>query len=275
MATDSVKEPLSESFPRERESGNSFKFLDARSPLHACGDKVRGHDDSRLDQSLLGGTAFLRLLQLASPMLPVGAFAYSQGLEWAVEAGQVRNEAQARDWILGLIDHSLARLDVPVLARLHRAWAQDDLAAVRYWSQIAHAARESAELRAESRQIGAAAAKILSELGLTDAAAWVDAPCVGPPTLFALAAARWQLPLAATAQAYVWAWAENQATCAMKLVPLGQTAGQRILSAAAAAIPAAVARGLDCDDDAIGSFAPGLALASARHETQYTRLFRS
>jgi urease accessory protein len=225
--------------------------------------------------SVIADAALLRLLQLASPAFPIGAYAYSQGLEWAVESGVVRDEADATQWIVGQLQANLARLDVPVLARLHAAWQANDAAAVAAWSAFLYASRESAELRAESRQTGRSTAQALVSLGLTEAAAWVSQPQASVATLFALAAARWSIPVESLALAYLWAWTENQAACAIKLVPLGQTAGQRILAAAIEVIPRAVTAGLTVADDDIGYIAPALAIACARHETQYSRLFRS
>lgn len=219
--------------------------------------------------------AHLRLWQLISPTLPVGAYAYSAGLEYAVERGWVRDEASAREWIGGQLGHSLSSLDVPVFARLYRAWQDDDEHALAQWNRFLLAARESGELRSEDLQLGTALAQLLPEIGIEEARAWRAPIQAAYATLFALAAARWRIPLATAAQGYLWAWCENQVAAAVKLVPLGQTAGQRLLSALAAALPDAVARGLSLADDDIGALAPAVALASARHETQYSRLFRS
>lgn len=221
------------------------------------------------------GLALLRLLQLVSPALPVGAYAYSQGLEPAVAAGWVRDEASLRDWLFGVLEHSLCRLDLPVLGRLHRAWLEHDIAAVERWAAFLAAMRESAELQAEDRHLGLALARLLAELDIAEARAWTTHPDVSWPVMFALAAARWKIPLAATRHGYLWAWCENQVAAAIKLMPLGQTAGQRILNDCAQRLPALLARHADPPDEEIGQMSPGLAIASARHETQYTRLFRS
>lgn len=225
-------------------------------------------DDGRLAE-------ILRLMQLSSPMLPVGAYAYSQGLEYAAACRWVEDESSAEDWILGLMGHALGNLDVPVLARIHRAWRSNDAAAVRSWNERLFAARDSAEWQAEDRQMGQALARLLADLGIPEAAAWVAGPRTCFLSLFALAAARWNIAPDKAACGYLWAWAENQVTAAIKLVPLGQTAGQKILSAAVAAIPDIVCSGLALEDGEIGFTAPRHAMAGALHETQYTRLFRS
>ncbi|MFZ1640935.1 MAG: urease accessory UreF family protein [Candidatus Contendobacter sp.] len=219
--------------------------------------------------------ALPRLLQLCSPALPVGAYAYSQGLECAVDRGWVRDEASAGAWILGLLDHTVRRLDLPVFARLYQGWEHANPDAVRHWNARLYASREAAELQREDRHLGAALARLLADLGLEEAVSWRNAPRVCFATLFSLAAARWDIPLPEAATGYAWTWTENQVVAATRLIPLGQTASQRLLVAAGPTIAAAVAEGLTLVDEDIGAAAPGLALASALHETQYSRLFRS
>jgi urease accessory protein len=216
-----------------------------------------------------------RLLHLASPALPIGAFAYSQGLEHAVEARWVTDEASARAWILGLLGQTLRSLEVPLVARLHAAWSADDAAGVRAWNDLLFATRGAAELQAEDRRLGAALARVLETLDVAGASAWAGDPRVTYTNMFALAAVRWRLAPAAAATALLFAWCENQVAAALRLVPLGQSSGQRILAAAAETIPAIVREGLALPDDELGWGAPGVALASALHETQYSRIFRS
>jgi len=223
----------------------------------------------------IDGLPLLRLLQLVSPALPVGAYAYSQGLEQAVARGWVHDQASARDWILGLLTYPLTYQDVPVLARLYRAWEAVDPAGVRYWNAWLYACREAGELQREDRHLGMALARLLAELGLAEAASWRQADRVCFATLFALAAVRWQIPLAETADGYLWAWLENQVAAATRLVPLGQTASQRLLAQAQPAILTAVRQGLALEDDEMGCSAPGLSLVGMLHEVQYSRLFRS
>jgi len=220
-------------------------------------------------------TALLRLLQLVSPALPVGAYNFSQGLEFAVDAGWVHDETTALDWINGLAARSVGTLDIPVLSRLYQAWDVGDNTAVLQWNNHLLAARETAELRAEERHMGAALAKILAQAGLVDATPWQHNGLATFAAMFALAACRWRIPLQDTACGYVWSWAENQVLGAMKLVPLGQSAGQRLLGELGAGIPAIVVKGLALSDEDIVISCPRHAVASALHETQYSRLFRS
>jgi urease accessory protein len=223
----------------------------------------------------LAQVAFLRLLQLASPALPIGAFAYSQGLEQAVELGWVHDEATAVSWIGGVVTEVLPRLDVPVLAALHQAWSEADLARVRSLSQFLHACRETAELGAEDRQLGAALARVLHGLGISQAEPWIADPDATFVTSLSLAAVCYALPVQGAALGFLFSWLENQVAAATRLVPIGHIAAQRVLSQVLVEIPAAVSRGLSVPCEAAGFLAPGLAAASALHETTYSRLFRS
>lgn len=217
----------------------------------------------------------LRLWQLISPALPIGAFAYSQGLEYAVEESWVNDETTAAEWIIGLINHSLTSLDVPVLARLYTAWQANNMEDVIYWNNYLQVSRESNELLTEDRQIGGALQQLLRNLEIHQVNNWPEAEQPSFTTMFALAASHWRVTLNETCQGFLWSWSENQVAAAIKLIPLGQTAGQRILSNIVEEIPSAVERGLELTDDDIGMAAHGLGIASALHETQYTRLFRS
>jgi urease accessory protein len=219
----------------------------------------------------------VRLLQLASPALPIGAYSYSQGLEWAVQANWVHDAASAKQWIGDVLSFVIARGDAPILARLLRT-AGTDWRAFAQWNAWFRASRESAELRAESEQMGRSLLALMSDLGLLDTAASEILPTLQPITLpaaFALAVRAFEVPTVPALAAYVWSWLENQVMAAVKLVPLGQVAGQKLLVALGARIPAVVDAALAAADDDISTFGPGLALASASHETQYTRLFRS
>lgn len=227
------------------------------------------------DTNLSPDVASLRLWQLISPALPVGAYAYSTGLENAVEVGWITDEKSASDWITGQLQHNLSALDVPVLNRLYQAWQTNDSTRAEHWSRFLLASRESGELLAEDRHLGSALARLLPELGIESAREWQDTNFSSFAAMFALAAAHWQVPVAEAVQGYLWAWCENQVAAAIKLIPLGQTAGQRILSQVTQQVPTAVNHGLMLEDDDIGAVAPGVAMASARHETQYSRMFRS
>lgn len=219
-----------------------------------------------------------RLLQLASPALPVGAYTYSQGLEWAVEAGTVKDEATALAWIGDQLEWNLGRFEVPLLAKMmeaHKVGAADT--ALGLDTQYL-ASRETSELRAETVQMGYSLRRLLNELG--DLPADFMAQLAVPPApsfayVWSGVAAVWHIPPAEALTAWLWSWAENQVMAGLKAVPLGQAAGQRILLEIGRRIPAVVERASALDDDDYSNFAPGFAIACARHETQYSRLFRS
>jgi urease accessory protein len=218
--------------------------------------------------------ALLRLCLLVSPALPVGAYAYSQGLEYAVQAGWVRDESSSFDWLQGLARHAVGTLDLPILLRLYRAWESTDAAALRFWNAQLIAARETAELRAEELHLGRALARVLATLDVAEAASWLEAApafC----TMFSLAAARWNISAADALCAYLWSWTENQVLAAIKLVPLGQSAGQRLLHQLIESIPGIADDAAALPDRAIGVGTILQPIASALHESQYSRLFRS
>lgn len=216
----------------------------------------------------------LRLWQLISPALPVGSYAYSGGLESAVENGWLVNQPQAKEWIEALLVHGMAHLDVPVFSRLYQACVNNDQSQFQYWNDYLLASRESAELVQEDQQLGRALLRLLRDLGLS--MPWcVKDEALSYASMFASAAVNWQIAETDAAQGLLWAWCENQVAAAIKLVPLGQTAGQKILSELIECIPICVEQGLQLSDDDIGFTLVGLGMVSAQHETQYSRLFRS
>ena len=220
-------------------------------------------------------TSLLQLLRIVSPALPVGAYAGSEGLEYAVDAGWVSNEEQTLDWVEGRLTHSLAQLDIPMLARFHLAWSLDDRASLEAWSAFLAASRETSELAAHDRSLGSALSRLLADLGVEHADSLNQKSDVSYVSAFALAAVHWGIDLTSAAQGYLFAWCESQVAAAIKLVPLGQTQGQRVIGSLVNEIPAVAERGLSVSDAEIGLSEPGLAIASSLHETQYSRLFRS
>ena len=226
-----------------------------------------------------GPMQLIRLLHLASPALPIGAFHFSQGLEFAVETGWVNDEASALEWIGGIAAASLGTLDLPVLLRLHAAWKQHDVSGVLQWNSFLVACRETEELRAEDRHLGAAMLRVLSEMELTtdlfSANASKSVIGVSHATAFAFACARWDIDPHAAMQTFAWAWIENQVLAAVKLVPLGQSAAQRMLHRLTARIPPLVEQAHKLTDSDVGISTALNAVASGRHEIQYSRLFRS
>jgi len=221
------------------------------------------------------GLARRRLWQLIAPTLPVGAYSYSTGLEYAVDAGWVSNEALAADWIGAQLRHVHAYVDLPALLRLHDCWQRADQPGLDRWSAWLMASRETSELRAEDTNQGRALARLLTDLDVDDAQPWVRREDAAWATLFSLACAHWEVPVQEMLEGYLWAWCENQVAAAVKLIPLGQTQGQRLLLQLAEQIGPVVTRAQTLDDEDMGGGLPGVMLASALHETQYSRLFRS
>ncbi len=216
----------------------------------------------------------LKLLQLVSPSLPIGAYSYSQGMEQAIDAGWIVDAESAEAWLRHVMHSAQAGVDVPLLLRLYRAWESKDMRGVRYWNQYTFAMRETAELRRQEAHVGKSLAKLLAGLGM-EAAVWREGEEGGLLANFALAAVQWRIASRAAIMGYVWSWLENQVLAAVKAVPLGQLAGQKIMLRLAEDIPALVALGCGRRDDEIASACPALAIASSRHEIQYTRLFQS
>ena len=222
--------------------------------------------------------ALSRLLQLASPMLPVGAYSYSQGLEWAIECGDVHDEATALNWMQQVVEIYMVDFELPILQRLFKAWQASDSEQIDYWNTFYLAGRDSSETWDETQQMGRSLLKLQQQLAewpelFCDLAAQLSVPSF--PAIYAASACDWQIDEEDMLHTYVWSWLENQASVTMKTIPLGQVAGQRMLSSVAKHIPSYVHIAQQRADDEISNFCPMLTLASCRHETQYSRLFRS
>lgn len=217
---------------------------------------------------------WLQLLQLASPSLPIGGFAWSQGLEGAIEQGWLNNEADFAAWVEGVLAHSFEWQELPLLLRQLQAAASQDYDQLQYWNRLTLALRETSELRQEDVQMGGALIKLLRDLQVPLVQQWpaVETSYV---TAFAMASTHHRIPSQQACTGFVWSWLENQIAAALKLFPLGQTAGQRVFQQIAPTIPAVIAGALQVADEQIGISLPGVVLASMQHEEQYSRLFRS
>ncbi|PRY62737.1 urease accessory protein [Vreelandella songnenensis] len=224
--------------------------------------------DAQNDLALLG------LMQLVSPALPIGAFAFSQGLESAFELGWVRDEESLTEWLSGVLEDGLTRCELPVIARLYRAFEHGDRTAVAEWDTWLAANRETAELAAEDSRLGASLKRLLGSLELLPEGELLPASA-GYVTLFSYTAFTRSVSPRQALLGFGWAWLENQLAVACKALPLGHTSAQRIIERLRPALSCAVDEALALEDAALGPVLPGLALASALHETQYSRLFRS
>jgi len=231
------------------------------------------------DATVAGDAVLLQLMWLASPALPVGGFSYSEGLEAAVDDGRVTGEASAADWLANQMALAPARADLPVLAQAHLAWQRHDFARVTQLNDFVARTRETRELRLQAEQMGRSLVEWLRNQDGGDDARLAHLAALAPsptwPVAFALATARANASAAQALHASLFGWAENMVQAALKAVPLGQLAGQRILQALVARMPPLIEQALAMGDDDMQSFAPMLGIASARHETQYSRLFRS
>lgn len=220
--------------------------------------------------------ARMRLHQLASQALPIGGYSHSHGLESAVDAKIVHDEGSLGRWVHDLLEFSVGSFEAPALLDFCDAWSCADAPRVALLNEEFLATRETAELRAATVQMGYSMRRLLGQLPQVPAAIQGPLEALTEPSLpcvWAGAAAGWHLPAADALGAYLWAWAENQVLAAVKAVPLGQSAGQRVLADTVAGIAAILER--EHPFRARSNFAPALAILSSQHETQYSRLFRS
>ena len=226
----------------------------------------------------LPANSLLQLIWLASPALPIGGFSYSEGLEAAVDRAGVTTEATAHTWLMDQLRLSLARADLAVVAKAIPAWRRKDIETVNGLNDWMLLSRESSELRLQTEQMGRSMMDWLRNQHADNPALLeLTRACPSPtyPVAFALAASSTQAGVRDCLTSFAFGWAENMTQAAVKSVPLGQSAGQRILAALAQAIPAAVEHAMSLMDSERQAFTPMLAILSAQHETQYSRLFRS
>ncbi|MDO8907450.1 MAG: urease accessory UreF family protein [Pseudohongiella sp.] len=216
--------------------------------------------------------ALLRLMHLSSPGLPVGAYAFSHGLEFAIDTGWLRTDEDVSHWLEMQLFFALARLDIPVLMRLHQAIQDNNVAQAQWWNDYVLASRETRELQLTDTATGLALQRLLPSLSVSSL---ISVPPLSFVTCYAQAAVSWQIGVDMAALGYCWAWLENQVNAATKLVPLGQTQAQKLLHTLQEKIPLAITQAKSLADDELGMSLPALSLASMYHETQYTRLFRS
>ena len=226
----------------------------------------------------LSDLALARLLQLSSPMLPVGAYSYSQGLESAVEQGSVVDRDSAAVWIADSLNLVVGRFEAPLWCRLYQAWSEAEPARAESWNSYFLASRETAELRAETEQMGFSLVRLARDSAAFSSTAIALLARIDPisfPAAFTFACVQWNIPQRQALIGYLWAWLENQVMAAMKAIPLGQVAGQSMLLALAQSVTRIADSALSFEEHKLSNLAPGLALASSAHEVQYSRIFRS
>jgi len=221
----------------------------------------------------------LRLMHLMSPNLPTGAFTYSQGMEWAVECGWLKNEEQTKQWLVSVLTDSLTYLELPLLYRLYQAVETSNRSEFEHWCQWMYASRETSELREEEKQRSRALFNLLLKLPESnnwhELEHWKSSLLQCQISGLALAARHWHISVENLLLGYTWSWLENAVAAAIKLVPLGQSDGQRLMYELSHDIVDAVDYACTLEEDSIGASTPALAIASSLHECQYSRLFRS
>jgi urease accessory protein len=221
----------------------------------------------------MNAARLLHLLQFASPALPIGGYSYSQGLEAAIDEGSVHDAMSAHAWLVRYLDEVMARWDGPLLWRLMKAFEARDLAGIEEWSACFLASRDTAELRAETVQMGYSLTRLIAELGVADVGPLGDE--VSLPAAYACAVDALDIPHEDALLAMLFSWAENQVLVCVKSVPLGQVAGQRLLLSLRPEIERAAATAQALSDADLSNWAPGLSMLSMRHEVQHGRLYRS
>ncbi len=234
-----------------------------------------GETREHSDHSETSDHSLVQLMWLASPALPIGGFSYSEGFEAAVEWANVKDEASAGDWLVDQLHLTLARGDMAVVAQAVTAWRSSDEARIRELNDWISHTRESSELRLQAEQMGRSSIDWWNNLSEEQLPLWVLELRPAYPIAFALAASSTRATVKSICTAFAFGWSENMMAAAIRAVPLGQSSGQRILARLAKEIPSAVATSLAHDDSTRQAFSPMLSILSARHENQYSRLFRS
>lgn len=218
-------------------------------------------------------SSLLRLLQISSPTLPVGAYAYSQGLESAVHFNEVNDDKTALEWLQVCLLEGLAENDMALIYHAYKAWDKEDYLKVNQLTSLSKALRETSELKQEDAHLAQALMRLSQplEVGFPEE---MKSPS-SYPVVFARFCQCWTIPVGDALTAFAWSWSENQIAAMIKLIPLGQTQGQKLMLEMDGCIKQAVEKTMSMTMDDIGSSLPNLAILSSLHENQYSRLFRS
>ncbi|WP_448282805.1 urease accessory protein UreF [Phormidesmis priestleyi] len=230
--------------------------------------------------------ALLRLLQLASSTLPVGAYSYSEGVEAIVQSGKIESAESLEHWLRQELRYGAVRLEAAVMIRAVRLLAGNskksfDPATLLYWNRWLSAARETEESRSQSWQMGRSLMRLFQDLHpdssfLTPHSSLLtSSENCNFAIAFGIVSASWEIDERSSVLGFLHSWATNLISAGVKLIPLGQTAGQRLLLGLGEAIERSTSEILTLQDDDLATCGWGLSLASMAHETLYSRLFRS
>lgn len=217
--------------------------------------------------------SLLRLLQLSSPSLPIGAYAYSQGVESAVHGNLVIDDETALEWLKTVLLDGLAANDLALIVHAYENWKQNQFEEIKALSQLSLAIRETAELKQEDIHLAKALLRLSEPLNVPFPAELKKDASYS--IVYAQFTQFWDIPLQDALIAFAWSWLENQVAAMIKLVPLGQTQGQKLMLTMDEFILAAIAKSQTIPVNQVGSSLPNLAILSSQHEIQYSRLFRS
>jgi len=220
--------------------------------------------------------SLLRLLQLTSPTLPVGAYTYSEGLETLVQQGSLTTAEALESWLQLELHHGMMRLEAAVIARAMEAIAQADLPLLQYWNDWLSALRETEEMREQSWQMGRSLLRLLGSMepAMTETLSACGEHC-NFAVAYAVAAHHWQIDAPTAILGYLQSWTSNLVNAGVRLIPLGQTTGQQILLNLSPVLEKTAIAAQALAPDQFYACGWGVAIASMNHETLYSRLFRS
>ena len=219
--------------------------------------------------------SLLKLMNLMSPTLPIGGFTYSQGIEKAIESNWITDFESAKKWLESQLLINLKFTDLPILMRLYKSVDSKNYKRVTYWSNFLLACRETMELRDEENNRGRSLAKLIESLEKDQAKEWSEILKTNHLLGYAFLSNVWNISMKKLLLGYSWSWLENQVAATVKIIPLGQTDGQKLLNEIIKKIPNVVEEVEIINDNEIGISQPAFVIASCLHETQYTRIYRS
>ena len=219
--------------------------------------------------------SLLKLMNLMSPTLPIGGFTYSQGIEKAIESNWITDFESAKKWLESQLLINLKFTDLPILMRLYKSVDSKNYKCVTYWSNFLLACRETMELRDEENNRGRSLAKLIESLEKDQAKEWSEILKTNHLLGYAFLSNVWNISIKKLLLGYSWSWLENQVAATVKIIPLGQTDGQKLLNEIIKKIPSVVEEVEIINDNEIGISQPAFVIASCLHETQYTRIYRS